>query len=112
VRLNKGEFIGREALLKAREKGLSRKLCCLTFTEPDGLALGKEPIFSLDGKTLGYVTSADYGYSVGKFIVYGYLPTAYAEKGTQVEIQYFDRRYTAVVADDPLFDAGMMRLKS
>jgi glycine cleavage system T protein len=112
VRLHKGDFIGREALLKAKEKGLSRKLCCLTFDEPDGMALGKEPIFSLAGETLGYVTSADYGYSVGKFIVYAYLPIAYATKGTQVNIQYFDRQYRATVADDPLFDAEMVRLKS
>jgi glycine cleavage system T protein len=112
VRLNKGDFIGREALLQTKEKGLSRKLCCLTFDEPEGMAMGKEPIFSLEGETLGYVTSADYGYSVGKFIVYGYLPIAVAEKGTKVQIQYFDRRYQATVADDPLFDAGMVRLKS
>jgi glycine cleavage system aminomethyltransferase T len=112
VRLNKGDFIGREALLQAKEKGLSRKLCCLTFDDPEGMAMGKEPIFSLDGETLGYVTSADYGYSVGKFIVYGYLPIAVAEKGTKVQIQYFDRRYQATVADDPLFDAGMVKLKS
>jgi glycine cleavage system aminomethyltransferase T len=58
------------------------------------------------------VTSADYGYSVGKFIVYAYLPIAYATKGTQVKIQYFDRQYRASVTDDPLFDAGMTRLKS
>jgi glycine cleavage system T protein len=112
VRLHKGDFIGREALLKAKEKGLSRKLCCLTFDEPDGMALGKEPIFSLAGETLGYVTSADYGYSVGKFIVYAYLPIAAAAKGTQVQIKYFDRQYRATVADDPLFDAEMVRLKS
>jgi glycine cleavage system aminomethyltransferase T len=112
VRLNKGDFIGREALLQAKEKELSRKLCCLTFDDPEGMAMGKEPIFSLEGETLGYVTSADYGYSVGKFIVYGYLPITVAEKGTKVQIQYFDRRYQATVADDPLFDAGMVRLKS
>ena len=111
VRLHKGNFIGREALLQAKEQGLARKLCCMTFDEPEGMAMGKEPIFNLDGETLGYVTSADYGYSVGKFIVYGYLPAAYVAKGTQVQIQYFDRRYRATVTADPLFDAEMTRLK-
>ena len=110
VRLKKGEFIGREALVKAKEKGIERKLCCLTLDDPGAVVLGTEPIVS-NGETLGYVTSADYGYSVGKFIAYGYLPGPYAEKGTKVEIVYFDQRHSATVSDDPLFDAGMSRLK-
>jgi glycine cleavage system aminomethyltransferase T len=74
------------------------------------MALGKEPIVS-DGRTLGYVTSADYGYSVDKHIVYGYLPLEFAEKGTEVEVVYFGRRQPATVSDDPLFDPQMSRLK-
>ena len=35
---------------------------------------------------MGYVTSANYGYSVGKHILYGYLPVEYAAPGTQVEV--------------------------
>ncbi len=110
VRLNKGEFIGREALLKLKERGVGRQLCCLTLNEPDAMALGKEPIMS-DGRTLGYVTSTDFGYSVGKHIVYGYLPLEFAEKGTEVEVVYFGRRQPATVSDDPQFDPQMSRLK-
>jgi len=110
VRLNKGAFLGREALRKIEVEGVQRKLCCLTFDDPQAVALGKEPIVA-GNKTLGYVTSADYGYSVGKFIVYGYLPLAYAVPGTRVEVQYFDRRYSATVTEEPLFDAKMTRLK-
>jgi glycine cleavage system T protein len=118
VRLNKDDsstgspqgFLGREALLAIKEKGIHQKLCCLTFDDPQGVALGKEPIL-VNGKKIGQVTSADYGYSVDKFIVYGYLPPAYAEPGTQVQVQYFDRRYTATVTNEPLFDAEMARLK-
>ncbi len=109
VRLDKGEFKGREALLKSKEAGVTRKLCCLTLNE--GTILGKEPI--LDGdKVLGYVTSTNYGYSVGKQIAYGYLPLEYAQKGTAVEIEYFGQRFNAVVADDPLYDAAMKKIKA
>lgn len=109
VRLNKGDFLGHAALHKIKAEGVRRKLCCMTFDDPDAVALRKEPI--MDGeKLLGYVTSADYGYTVGKFIVYGYLPLKYTP-GTQVSIQYFDKRYSATVTTEPLFDPQMTRLK-
>jgi glycine cleavage system T protein len=110
VRLNKGEFIGREALVRAKEEGVSRKLCCLTLDEPGAMALGKEPILA-GGRVAGYVTSANYGYSVGRHIVYGYLPVEHAAPGTQVEVQYFGRRQPATVREEPLFDRKMERLK-
>ena len=72
--------------------------------------LGKEPIVA-NGRAVGYVTSADMGYSVGQFIAYGYLPTALANQGQAVEISYFGEPLPATVADDPLFDPGMTRLK-
>lgn len=111
VRLNKGEFIGREALLKIKDEGIKRKLCCITFDDPNAVALGKEPIIDGD-KTLGYVTSADYGYSVGKYIVYGYLPLEYAQAGAKVKIHYLDRQYTATVTNEPLYDPAGDRLKA
>jgi len=116
VRLNKGEFLGRDGLRRARAAGISRRLCCLTLDEPGAVVLGKEPIVSADAaggqRAIGYVTSADYGYSVGKHIAYGYLPVTFADKGRQVHILYFGRRIAATVADDPLFDPAMSRLKA
>ncbi len=111
VRPDKGDFIGREALMRARDAGLRRKLCCLTSEDPAAMALGSEPILSMDGQKLGFVTSADYGYSAGKFILYGYLPVEYAHKGTQAQVMYFDRLFPAFVDNDPLFDPEMSRLK-
>ncbi len=111
VRLNKGDFLGREALLRSSERVPARRLCCLTLDEPGAVVLGKEPIVG-DGRVLGYVTSADYGYCVGKHIAYGYLPAEFASVGQPVEIVYFGHGIRATVADDPLFDAAMTRLKS
>ena len=61
-------------------------------------------IFSLGTQAyvLGYVTSANYGYSVRRSIAYGYLPAAYAEAGTKVLIQFFGERSPATVAREPL----------
>lgn len=111
VRLDKGEFLGRAALLRLKEAGVTRKLCAMTLDDPNAVVLGKEPIL-LDGAKLGYVTSANYGYSVGKYIVYGYLPLAQATPGTKVEIAYFERRYHATVVAEPLYDPTGEKLKA
>ena len=75
------------------------------------VALGKEPI--LDGaRTLGYVTSAAYGYTVDRGIAYGYLPVACAEEGTRIEVQYFGQRHAATVVREPLYDPEGAKLRS
>ena len=58
------------------------------------------------------MTSANYGYSSGRGIVYGYLPADLAAEGTPVEVQYFGQRYAATVAAEPLFDPKGERLKA
>ena len=111
VRMGKGDFIGREALERARRKGPARKLCCMTFDASNTVVLGKEPIRA-DGRVVSYVTSANYGYSIGRGIVYGYLPLDYARVGTKVEVEYFGEAHPATVSAEPLWDAKMERLKS
>ena len=73
--------------------------------------MGKEPI--LDGdRVLGYVTSANYGHSVGFGIVYGYLPTTHAEVGTRVDVLYFGERLAATVAGEPLYDPAGRKMRA
>jgi glycine cleavage system T protein len=112
VRLNKGDFIGRAALEKAKAEGIRRRLCAMVFDDPKVAILGKEPIFAPGGeRALGYVTSANYGYSVRKSIAYGYLPVEQAAEGARVEIYFFGERFRASVAKEPLFDPGNVRLR-
>jgi glycine cleavage system aminomethyltransferase T len=61
---------------------------------------------------VGHVTSANFGYNVGRFLAYGYLPADLAAPGTRLEVGYFDQRFPATVAADPQFDPAMRRLKS
>lgn len=110
VKLKKNNFIGKSACVAAREKPLKKKLRAMTF-DTDGMALGYEAIL-VDGEAVGYVTSANYAYSAGCFILYGYLPTAYAEAGQQVAIEYFGEQYSATVVAEPIFDAKMARMKA
>jgi glycine cleavage system aminomethyltransferase T len=83
----------------------------MTFDDPSVVVMGKEPIWSGD-RVVSYVTSANYGYSVGRGIVYGYLPVDLASEGTPVEVEYFGERYAATVAADPLVDPKGERLKA
>jgi len=110
VQLHKGYFLGRDALAKARNH-VQRKLCCMTFDDPEAIVLGQEPILS-DGRVLGSVTSANYGYSVGKYIFYGYLPHEYTAPLTRVEVQYLGRRYAATVTTDPVYDPKSERMRA
>jgi dimethylglycine oxidase len=109
VRLDKGDFVGREALLERKDRS-TRKLTCLTLPEPGAVVMGKEPVYAGD-RGVGYVTSAAYGYTIGCGIAYAWLPTELTEVGTELEIGYFDRRVKAVVAAEPLFDPAMERLR-
>jgi glycine cleavage system aminomethyltransferase T len=111
VRLKKGDYIGLPALLRVREEGTKQRLCCMVMDNPEHIVMGKEPIFGGD-QCIGYVTSANYGYTVGKSIAYGYLPLELADEGAKVQIEYFGKRYPATVAREPLFDPQMNRLKS
>ncbi|MEV4459859.1 FAD-dependent oxidoreductase [Microbispora sp. NPDC049633] len=110
VKPDKGDFIGREAL-ERRKENVRRRLACLTIDDPASVVMGKEPVY--DGESaVGYVTSAAFGYTIGKGIAYAWLPAELATPGRTLEIGYFDRRVTAVVAEEPLFDPAMERLRS
>jgi len=111
VRMDKGEFQGRSALEAILERGSTHKLSCMTFDDPSVVAMGKEPIHA-HGDVVAYVTSAAYGYSVGRGIAYGYLPVELASEGTPVEIEYFGERHAATVTADPLVDPKGERLKA
>ncbi|MDJ0340997.1 FAD-dependent oxidoreductase [Streptomyces sp. H10-C2] len=109
VKMDKGDFIGRAAL-ERRAGSVRRRLSCLTIEDPAAVVMGKEPVY--DGAAcVGYVTSAAYGYTIGKGIAYAWLPAELATPGRELDIGYFDRRVTAVVAEEPLFDPAMSRLR-
>ncbi|NEQ54922.1 MAG: FAD-dependent oxidoreductase, partial [Leptolyngbya sp. SIO3F4] len=98
VRPNKGDFIGKSSLLQ-RQQYSSRRLCYLTLDDPTVVVMGKEPVIATDGKVLGYVTSAGYGYSLGRCVAYAYLPLGYATPGTEVIVEYFDQPLAAKVVE-------------
>ncbi|MGD0811453.1 MAG: glycine cleavage T C-terminal barrel domain-containing protein, partial [Acidimicrobiales bacterium] len=73
--------------------------------------MGKEPVFS-HGNPVGYVTSAAYGYSVGRTIAYAFMPVALARPGEPIEIEYFGERLSAHVVTEPCFDPEGSRVRA
>lgn len=109
VALDKGNFIGREALAKIKAEGVKRKLCSFTV---DGFAPfhGGEAIL-FGGKVVGSTSSTGYGYTLGKTIAFGYLPAELAGEAS-FEIEAFGKAYRATRGPRTLYDPKMERLKA
>jgi dimethylglycine oxidase len=110
VSAQKTDFVGHKALQGVSDATIGRRLACVVIDDGRSVVLGREPVF-LDGQPVGYVTSAAFGHTVAAPIAYAWLPAS-ATPGTQVEIQYFDRRIAATVAAEPLVDPEMKRIRA
>ena len=110
VKLDKSDFIGREALLRVKQEGIKRKLCALTLPGEAGVIYGNEPVHA-DGRVVGRVRSGGFGYSLGMNIAYAYLPIEHVRPGTQVTVEMFGAQVPALVQKEPLFDPKNERVK-
>jgi glycine cleavage system T protein len=108
VKLDKGDFAGRDAIVAAAEP--SRVLRCLTLEDPRAIALGSEPV-RVGDDLVGRVTSGGYGYTVAKSIAYAYLPAEHGA-GTEVAVEIFGEWVPGVIADEPLFDSKGERIRA
>jgi glycine cleavage system aminomethyltransferase T/glycine/D-amino acid oxidase-like deaminating enzyme len=108
VKMDKADFVGREALAEADEHG--DVLRCLTLSDPRAVALGSEPV-RVRGGLAGRVTSGGYGYTVGRSIAYAYLPGE-LDVGTKVEVEIFGERIEGEIASEPLYDPAGERIRA
>lgn len=111
VRFDKGDFVGRDVLLRQRDQGVRRRLACLAVETADADAHGYEPIFADDG-AVGYVASGGYGHFVEKSIAFAYLPVDHAVPGTTLAVELLGERCPATVVHAPLYDPENVRLVS
>jgi dimethylglycine dehydrogenase len=109
VAFDKGDFVGRNALLRQRERGVERALACLVVDAADADPHGYEPILAGD-EVIGYVAAGGYGHTVEKTIALAYLPAAYLEPGTELEMKILGARRSARVVEQPLYDPKNERL--
>jgi 4-methylaminobutanoate oxidase (formaldehyde-forming) len=108
VKLDKGDFVGRDALLGRQDP--ERQLCCVVLADSRSVALGSEPV-RVDGEIAGRVTSGGYGYTVARSIAYAYLPVGQAVPGQPVDVELFGEWIPGEVAQEPLFDPRGERIR-
>jgi 4-methylaminobutanoate oxidase (formaldehyde-forming) len=112
VDLEKGDFIGRQALVEAKAAGLTHKLCTLVLDGEEYLSIyGGEAVY-LDGKVISRVRSGGYGFTVRRNIGYAYLPLELAKPGTRLEIEVFDMHLPAEVSANVLVDPKGEKLRA
>jgi glycine cleavage system T protein len=104
VHLDKGDFMGKEALVKQKQAGLRRKLCTLVLDGDEFTQIyGGEAVYH-DGKVVTRVRSGGYGYTLKKNILYAYLPLELAKTGTRLEMDLIEGRRQGEVTATILFD--------
>jgi glycine cleavage system aminomethyltransferase T len=111
VELDKGDFVGREALIRRKEAGFKDKL--VTITLEDGyVPPGADPIFR-GGQEVGQTMSAAFGYPMGQAITLAYVPIELATANTKVEIlDNGGTRHPAAVAQRWPYDPDGTRLRA
>lgn len=104
VKLDKGEFIGRDALAAQKAAGVQRKLVGFELTEA-GIPRGGYGILS-NGEKVGVVTSGTMGPSVKKAVGIGYVPTALAAEGSTFHVEIRGAAKSARVVKTPFYKKG------
>ena len=111
VRIDKGDFLGRESLLASKEAGMKNSLVTLQVNGVDDAdALGNNALFR-DSEFIGRATGGGFGFRVDKSLALGMVQPACAENGTQLEIDILGKMYEAVVIAESPFDPKNERLR-
>ena len=110
VRFDKGDFIGRDALLRQRANGLERKLVPLVLDGTACVLWGGEAVVSAE-RVVGRVRSGGYGHTIGYNVALAYLPVELTQPGTAVAVESFGRLVPAEVRKAPLWDPRGERVR-
>jgi aminomethyltransferase len=107
TKLDKGDFVGRGALVAQKAAGVTRRLVGLLSTER-GFPRSGYPLLS-DGEPVGSVTSGTMSPSLGIGVAMGYVPTSLAGRDTQLQIDARGRPFAAIVSSPPFYTKGSIR---
>lgn len=102
VKLDKPEFVGRDALLELKERGVTRKLVGFEVLGR-GVARQGYPLLSVDGRTVGICTSGGPSPTLGRNIGLGYLPVELSDVGTAFRVDCRGKIVDAVVVKTPFY---------
>jgi dimethylglycine dehydrogenase len=110
VNFEKGDFIGRKALLQRKEEKLDWNIVYVEVEADDADVRGGEPAYDGD-KIIGVTSSGAYGHYVNKSLAFVFVPPEYASPGTTFDIEIMRHRRKATVLGEPAYDPKNLRLK-
>ncbi|MEP0943272.1 MAG: FAD-dependent oxidoreductase [Rhizobiaceae bacterium] len=114
VKTAKADFIGRDAVLAKKETGLEMRMMQFLLKDSEAMIYHNEPIIR-DGEIVSYVTSANYGHTLGAGIGMGYVPckgeTVDQLLASDYEIEIAGTRVSATASLKPLYDPKSERVK-
>ena len=114
VHPNKGQFLGRDALVAGREKGLNWNFVTMEVhgvTDADSDTRGSEPIYS-KGKLVGRATNGGFGWRVNKSLALGMVKPEFATLGYELDIKILDKIFKASVIAESPYDADNLKLRA
>jgi dimethylglycine dehydrogenase len=101
IKFDKGDFVGRDALLKQQQAGLTQRLVAMRVETVDADAYMNEGVYA-GGQLVGRITSGATSHHIGGCLSMAYVEQAYATSGTQLEVQVLENRCPAeIIADSP-----------
>lgn len=110
VAADKGDFVGRDAFLRASEAAPAERLVLLAVDTLDADARGWEPVWSGE-RRVGYITSGAFGHTVGLSLAMAYVETAALDAGAPLEVSVVGDRYAARVLPDCPYDPAGTRMR-
>ena len=111
IHLDKGDFVGRDALVKQKQEGVPQRFITLEVDVDEADALGNEPIYR--GEALvGRATAGAYGHVVKKSLALAYVKPETANVGTALEIEILGKRHRATVIEESPWDPENKRLRA
>jgi 4-methylaminobutanoate oxidase (formaldehyde-forming) len=115
VKPDKGDFIGRDAVLRRKDAGLSRRLVQFRLTDPEPLLFHNEAIVR-DSRIVGTITSGNYGHYLDGAVGLGYVPcegeSAADLLGSCYEIEIAGERFEAEASLKPMYDPKSERVRA
>jgi dimethylglycine dehydrogenase len=111
VKFDKGDFVGRRALLRHKEEGINTRLVYAEVAAGDADARGGEPLFAGE-KVIGVTTSGGYGHIVKKSLAFAFIDPAFASPGSAFDVEILGKRHQATVLPEPVYDPKNVRLRS
>jgi aminomethyltransferase len=111
IRFEGRSFIGRDALLRVRDKGVDRRWVGLML-EGDVAASVRDEVVDESGASVGYVTYSNRGHSVDRLLAMAYVSAGQAAPGNQLSVRSNGGLVRGQVARTPFFDPEGTRIRA